>query len=324
MQQSSAAWEQFWASGSHAGCINASEDGYREEIQQFWHEQWLALNPDSVWLDVGTGNGAIPRLVRTFSDDASRPIRIIGVDAANVDYEQLKALPQLRDVELHSATEVTALPCKDNSVDLVSGQYAYEYMHSSQAATELARVLKPQGRVVFVMHDQKGLSAKGAQQALRYIRSIENETRMIPLMQEFVSALCAERKASIGGRFQSSPNLVKRKQKCDKALKKLSKGADNHNTAELSHNVVGICQQLMAQHAHFSEQQMQEKLAELQHSVTQYKQRLLMLNQAAVDSKILSKIESDLVAAGFEQVEHKALTDTNSALLGHVLNAIKA
>ncbi len=97
-----------------------------------------AIAPTMVVLDAGCG-----RTAPTLRKYLGRAQRLVGVDL--VDFRDLPP-----GIEAHK-TDLAHLPLADGSVDLVFSQSVFEHLTDPDAVyAELARVLKPGGRVIFL------------------------------------------------------------------------------------------------------------------------------------------------------------------------------
>jgi ubiquinone/menaquinone biosynthesis C-methylase UbiE len=110
---------------------------------------------DGVLLDLGCGTGEFLKFVKT---NLPR-LNVIGVDlsAAYVEHARRTLAPWSRVKVLQSAGE--ALPTPDRSVDLVSCIYLFHELPRAvrvKVVREVARVLKPGGRFVFLDSLQPG------------------------------------------------------------------------------------------------------------------------------------------------------------------------
>ncbi|MGI8714922.1 MAG: class I SAM-dependent methyltransferase, partial [Solirubrobacteraceae bacterium] len=100
-----------------------------------------------VTLDVGTGTGALLRLLAAHP---RRPLRAVGVDGSEAMLARVVALPEGWTV---LCADARRLPTPDASVDLVTCAYLLHLLDESdrhEVLRELARVLAPGGRAVLV------------------------------------------------------------------------------------------------------------------------------------------------------------------------------
>jgi ubiquinone/menaquinone biosynthesis C-methylase UbiE len=107
----------------------------------------MASTPQDVVLDLATGTGA---LLRRLAERVDRPQRAIGLDASAAMLRRAPALPA--GWQLLNA-DARRIPLNDASVDVVGCAYLLHLLDpvSRRAVLdEIARVLRPHGRVVLV------------------------------------------------------------------------------------------------------------------------------------------------------------------------------
>jgi SAM-dependent methyltransferase len=128
-------------------------DNYQGAIREFW-QRHLTGNLEHA-VDVGCGNGALCWIADELLNRPRVSSRITGVDFADID--PFRVLGRDRNdypgVEFIGNTFAEHLPFADRSVDLIVSQYGIEYTDLNRSIAEVARVLKPAGRMVFVLHD---------------------------------------------------------------------------------------------------------------------------------------------------------------------------
>lgn len=140
---------QVWTSG-------AAYERYvgrwsRLVAREFLH--WLAIPPQSDWLDVGSGTGALTQTIL----QESNPRSVKGVDPSSgfVDY----AREQVQDARVSFETgDANRLPLGDAAFDAaVSGLVLNFVPNANQAVAEMARVTRPGGIVAAYVWDYAGM-----------------------------------------------------------------------------------------------------------------------------------------------------------------------
>ena len=168
-------WGEYWAEGPLTSMVDGFETNYQGELRDLWLQFFSAFPARSRLLDIGTGNGAIAMFAAEYSRHEEQDFELHGADRALIDPRRsLKEKAELVDsITFHSEAAAENLPFEDQWFDGISGQYAFEYTRHTDALAELWRVLKPGGRICFVMHDHGSEVLRRGREQLRHISLIE-------------------------------------------------------------------------------------------------------------------------------------------------------
>jgi ubiquinone/menaquinone biosynthesis C-methylase UbiE len=128
-------------------------DSYTGSILEFWKEQVRGDLRHVV--DIGCGNGALCWIADELLNHPSVEAQITGIDFADIDPFRVlgRAQSDYPGIEFMGNTFAENLPFADESVDLVMSQYGIEYSDLDRSIPEAVRVLRPGGRLAFILHD---------------------------------------------------------------------------------------------------------------------------------------------------------------------------
>jgi hypothetical protein len=142
-------WDQFWASeqsSRQSGCLSDRTPAIEAAQRAVWQELARALPKNARVLDLATGNGIVMGwLVAT-----RRDLKPVGIDLA----KHIPAPPN--GCRSSGGVSMESLPFPDASQDAVTSQFGIEYGDIPSILAEVARVLKPHGRVALVTHRVDG------------------------------------------------------------------------------------------------------------------------------------------------------------------------
>jgi len=131
----------------------------------------LAVGPDAIVLDLGSGNGQVAHAARACGG------RTICLE---VDHEVLRQSNHRYPGGHHVMADAARLPLADGSVDAVFCFSVLQYANRDLALHEIRRVLRPSGRVVLVENLAGNLVAK-LYRAWRWLVRIRYPKRLTPV-----------------------------------------------------------------------------------------------------------------------------------------------
>lgn len=176
-------WSQYWKTANALSSFAEGEAalGYEAEVKSFWENSIGDLPDEATIVDIGTGNGALAVLINEYGKANGKKWTIHGVDAAEIDPDQVAARNEglkekLDGITFHGQTDMAALPFKDGSVDCIVSQFAFEYADQEPALKEALRVLKPGGKLVAMSHHKKAGLIKESQSGIKVLDHVLNNT----------------------------------------------------------------------------------------------------------------------------------------------------
>lgn len=144
-----AAWTSYWATGGLHSCTGSFSGNYSGAIGAWWTARFARLRPGQRLLDLATGNGPLPLMLR--AQCQSDGLEVDAVDLAKVAPAWFDPARD-HGIRFHSGVAMEALPFGDASFDLVVSQFGFEYARREPALRECLRVCRPDGGLALVMH----------------------------------------------------------------------------------------------------------------------------------------------------------------------------
>lgn len=168
------AWSSLWATGV-ADTFGHADDGTGPQppLADQWRRWMSRLPAHTKVLDLGTGNGALPRLLLQAGTDPT--VRCEGVDVADAHPQWIERLPpaQRERVRIHSRVSCEALPFSDASFGCVVSQFGVEYADLDRALPEALRVLQPGGSLRLAIHHAEGRPARLAREEVAHAQWLQ-------------------------------------------------------------------------------------------------------------------------------------------------------
>jgi len=143
-------WSDYWRSGrTEVMTVQTPAGPVAFDTGPIWTEWFAAFESGAALLDLATGNGQVAAHASRAAAENGRSFAITGVDYAEVEAAGA-VLPA--DCRLMGGVALEQLPFPAAAFDGASSQFGIEYADTRAALQELARVLKPGGRVLMMIH----------------------------------------------------------------------------------------------------------------------------------------------------------------------------
>lgn len=143
-------WSDYWRAGRRqamAGAEGGQAGPYDPE--PLWRDFFGTFPDGARLLDLATGGGQAPRIACAVAREKGRAFEVIGVDYADLGPSEGASSDGFT---LMGGVPLEKMPFEAESFDGASSQFGVEYADTSAALRELARVLKPGGRALFLAH----------------------------------------------------------------------------------------------------------------------------------------------------------------------------
>ncbi|WP_333606514.1 class I SAM-dependent methyltransferase [Arsukibacterium sp.] len=194
--QTSQHWNDYWLHSSSLSSFaeGTAAAGYQGELLAFWQRYFAALAPAAILVDIGTGNGAIAVAARQFSNQQQLAFDIHATDAANINplvtfAHNAQLLDVLKQIKFYPCCPAEQLPFPDNSINLITSQFALEYANIELAVTELLRVLAPMGTLVAVMHHNDTQLAQDCLAGIKVLQLFLEQKPFFECARQLISSL---------------------------------------------------------------------------------------------------------------------------------------
>lgn len=185
-----ATWTRYWASIPASAASGSFAGGYGgTAIASWWQRQFATVGRGRRWLDLATGNGAVPRLWLEGGDDPGAEFD--AVDLADIHVPWVQALPAARQrrVQWHSGVSIEALPFDGGRFDVVTSQYGVEYTELARSVEESARVLAPRGAIRWMLHHASGRPVRLARAEMAHIEQLLQPDGLWTLAQDMIEPI---------------------------------------------------------------------------------------------------------------------------------------
>ena len=288
------AWQHFWSHAGATRCVPDSQPAL-SLTSSCWREFARNVASGGRVLDLGTGRGYVLHEIGAERSD----LVLVGVDA-------VRSLPlQHTGLHLRLGVSIEALPFADDEFDALCSQFGFEYSDVEAAAPEVARVLRPGGKLRFLIHHAQGIVVRQS----------------------------ARRKAALewaldeSGILEKAAELVGSVESLSRATAATWREATAHARAQSRDPVAGEVAAAVRQLVLAGEEQWTLRfgrpLASLVHQARNELTILAAIERAAMDDPRIQRLLALLGSAGLETTQPRVLTLESDTPFGWLIEATK-
>ncbi len=160
-------WSDYWRSGrTDVMTVQTPAGPVAFDTEPMWGAWFQSFDTGAHLLDLATGNGQVAGYASGAAAASGKTFAITGVDYADVEAASAHMPP---DCRLLGGVALEKLPFQSASFDGASSQFGIEYADTRPALQELARVLKPGGRALMLIHQSDSvITRQTAEQITAY------------------------------------------------------------------------------------------------------------------------------------------------------------
>lgn len=189
-------WSQYWSRGAEHSCGGSYQGGYGEAIAQYWRAGFEMLPPQARVLDIGTGNGPLPRILLNLGMQPD--LQCDAIDLATVAPAWLNELTaeKRQRIRFHSNCQAEQLPFASQIFDMVVSQWGLEYSDLEKSLPEVLRVLKPGGTVQLLLHHADALPVRLAEHELDHLHWLLRASPYLTIVARMLAPMAQARTAA--------------------------------------------------------------------------------------------------------------------------------
>ena len=314
-------WDRYWADGRLAACSGDQGQHYFPIIQTLWREFFSALFNQAAVLDLATGNGAVLDLARQRAEQLDIAVQLHGVDQARIGPGSLLARSKDSgiNIEMHGESRIEQLPFTESSFDFVSSQFGIEYSNLDLTVPEVARVIKPGGLLMLIVHRSDSGILSQTHRDLADYEFIEMEDDLILLFGELLDSEVQD--GRLDQALKSSPPYLAAKERFDRAATRVAIRMQQRAAGTVSFlNGLMLSMGEIYQHRHQHPlATVLDRYQELQNEIQAHVRRLQQMQAAALDNPGLDSLRKRLTDNRFDLQVDEQVVDDNGHQLGHRL-----
>jgi ubiquinone/menaquinone biosynthesis C-methylase UbiE len=186
-------WDYYWQKTKTLNSFAEGEQGlgYAGEIAAFWQTIFANLNDSARVLDLATGNGGLAVLALQYNEC----FVVSASDKANIAPLKLftsqdKSFSLLQKIKFHGNMPSEALTFDDDEFEIVISQFGFEYSRPEKSLQQLHRILKPQGKLVALVHQADSFISEDCSAGLKVLQAFLSQEGLLAKAKIF--AKCCE------------------------------------------------------------------------------------------------------------------------------------
>jgi ubiquinone/menaquinone biosynthesis C-methylase UbiE len=297
----SSQWSSFWRQGFITTFGASKPNNYDGVVQEFWFKHFAGLPNGARVLDIATGNGAIATLAADFSSQFAKNFAITATDLAEVNDEIIhgsSAQDARQNIRFISHMPCEQQPFEDNSFDLVTSQFGFEYSNTELTLGEVRRVLKPGGKFAAISHHVESGLIENSRKELEVYQSALDELDLFGLFRKYLVIA-----GDLSGSQQQFTQAIKKaspySRKINEAVELFRQRHPNNECASQMVNAISH----FARNARNTEYKV--LMAEVRAAEQDFnfaRARLRDMLDASLGEEQIGKLKSSAVVAGFDSV----------------------
>lgn len=293
-------WSDYWRSGrTDVMTVQTAAGPVAFETQPVWAGWFGTFDTGAQLLDLATGNGQVAGYAS--GAGAGKGFAITGVDYADVE---AAAARMPADCRLLGGVALEKLPFAAAAFDGASSQFGIEYADTRAALQELARVLKPGGRALMLIHHADSvITRQTADQIAAYDAVLGKSGAIRHARRAYTAQLKGLPAAAAGDALRA-------------AVQQAAARLEPAVAFEPVRYMVGYLDDLLRGLASYEPKSALERLDVFEAGNAAWRHRQQSQTQAALDGPGRELFIQRAARAGLVLTAHSDLTDTGGQLIG--------
>lgn len=315
-------WSHYWKYGALTTFFGGEfERGYSGEVGKFWESCFESLQPESVIIDLATGNGAVPLIAARTNRRLQRDFRIIGLDYADIQLPNDEAIRQdMAGVTLLANTPMEATGLDDSSADLVVSHFGFEYGDQFETLEEVMRVLKPGGGLALVLHHSGSVVVKQAERDVRHTEICLKEEKLDEKVKRLVEIVGDARTPEERSKLKFNEVAEKQRAEINQTMMRILNRIEGEDDAHI-HQVAQSFLRVFADLSHKTKKEKLDFIAQSSSEFAAYAGRMNSMAAATMSEAAFRQLIDRLGRLGFSATSAGALKSTDGQLVGRTLRA---
>lgn len=296
-------WNNYWIEGFITSFGKEFDKSYNGIFKDFWNSAFSRIVDNSRVLDLATGNAGVPIMLLEYQLKTQLKVSITGTDIAKtVNKESIRELAKNEALDwsklkICNGVDSAKLPFEDNYFDYVISQYGFEYSEFRTTMDEVLRVLKPKGRIAFLIHANDSVILKRNSKALSAMKYVFQENSVFSTFIELIESM---------GNISSRDDLLKLKSDVfaenhrNRLNHQMQEAVDNFGDVFMDTGFADLVGDLMSKYVMSPISVKRKMITGYRAQLIEHSERLEDLVNAAYDETKLQEIQDVLLKLSYK------------------------
>jgi ubiquinone/menaquinone biosynthesis C-methylase UbiE len=309
-------WSRFWRQGYITSFAAELSKNYTGTLRTYWEhaiDDLASISGPLCAADLGTGNGAIARILLETASGKGIDLKVHGIDSAKTHAQPVAGF------SLHQHATMEQLPLADKSVDLVVSQFGFEYSDTEKTLQDITRVMRSNGLLRLICHSDDSEIVRRSVTQIDHYRVITRNKGLFSCLARMIQAM---------GKVKSERDL---RQLADNPNAERARLALNKETGRLMQKYpdsIVIAEALKQSQVFFKEMRLTplvKKMTYLKRMEVEYRDAATRIQEqvsSALSAEKLRMLKSFLATLGFSNIASSSVIDGDSnEILGVEIHA---
>lgn len=299
-------WNTYWEGARDAEAY-ASGGVSHPIVASFWDDtlgELLGDRESGKILDIATGSGAVIEYVTKRPGVENFELTCVDISAAAIE-----AIHSRFTNVVGIVADAKSIPLKSCQYDLVTSQFGIEYAGIS-AINEAVRLVAPLGTLLLLMHIRPGVILHECAMALDAVTRTQN-SRFVQLALQFFEAGFAAVRGADRSPYEKAALLL------NPAIQELESVLVRHGEHVAGNTIYRLYSDVQRIHSkmqYYEPAEVLEWLRTMDMELSEYKERMTSMCEAAIDEKTFGGVCESLRDQGFAIVSGKPLLAAGDGL----------
>ena len=291
--QACQAWSRYWLRGILESCAGSVEGSDSDSLVDFWKKNLLTVcSPDQVIVDFGCGNGPIAKLLANKLHESPS---YIGIDYAELSPQWVQMLEskQKEKIRFLKGQDCRNPAIQPGTADWLVSQFGAEYAGLFEAVSAGFKILKPKGKLHWIIHHRDSLILRRAQEETKHIDFLRQENGLFELAESLIEPFASAASASKARQLNRNKHIRKQRDQYNQALDLLADRCATSSSPDLLLEARDWISQILQRSRIEGAANAKKRLIELDSLLSDSKERLRQLDAVAQTPATLRQHISD-------------------------------